>query len=91
MSAGGQNSVSLSGIQSMRLRDASDSTARARVQGMYRMFNSSAPTAFRNRAETGYNSFLQFLQGREESCEVCLGLPFQPLTTATRSILSFRN
>ena len=86
MSAGGQNSLSLSGIQSMRLRDASDITARSRVQGMYRMFNSSAPTAFRNRAETGYNSFLQFLQGRDESCEVCTGLPYQPLTG-----LSFRN
>ena len=91
MSAGGQNSISLSGIQSMRLRDSSDVVARSRVQGMYRMFNSSAPTAFRNRAPTGYDSFLQFLQGREESCEVCVGLPFQPLTTATRTILSFRN
>jgi hypothetical protein len=86
MSAGGQNSVTISGIQSMRLRDASDSTARLRVQGMYRMFNSSAPTAFRNRAETGYTSFLQFLQGRDESCETCAGLPYQPLTS-----LSFRN
>lgn len=91
MSAGGQNSLSLSGIQSMRLRDASDITARARVQGMYRMFNSSRPTAFRNRAPTGYDSFLQFLQGREESCETCVGLPYQPLTTATTTILSFRN
>ena len=97
MSAGGQNSLASGNIpafvgpQSMRLRDASDITARLRVQGMYRMFNSSAPTAFRNRAETGYNSFLQFLQGREESCEVCTGLPYQPLTTNTRSILSFRN
>ena len=91
MSAGGQNSLSLSGIQSMRLRDASDVVARSRVQGMYRMFNSSAPTAFRNRAETGYNSFLQFLQGREENCETCVGLPYQPLTTGTTTILSFRN
>jgi len=91
MSAGGQNSLSLSGIQSMRLRDTSDVVARIRVQGVYRMFNSSRPTAFRNRAPTGYDSFLQFLQGREESCESCVGLPYQPLTTATRSILSFRN
>jgi len=91
MSAGGQNSLSLSGFQSMRLRDTSDVVARIRVQGMYRMFNSNAPTAFRNRAPTGYDSFLQFLQGREESCESCVGLPYQPLTTATRSILSFRN
>jgi hypothetical protein len=86
MSAGGQNSTTLSGIQSMRLRDASDITARHRVQGMYRMFNSTAPTALRNRAPTGYDSFLQFLQGRKEGCETCVGLPYQPLTG-----LSFRN
>jgi hypothetical protein len=86
MSAGGQNTSSLSRVQSMRLRDASDITARARVQGVYRMFNSSTPTAFRNRAPTGYDSFLQFLQGRKEGCETCLGLPYQPLTG-----LSFRN
>ena len=91
MSAGGQNSISLSGIQSMRLRDASDVDARSRVQGMFRMFNSSAPTAFRNRAPTGYDSFLQFLQGRKEGCATCVGLPYQPLTTGTTTILSFRN
>jgi hypothetical protein len=86
MSAGGQNSITISGIQSMRLRDASDVTVRARVQGMYQMFNSSTPTAFRNRAPTGYDSFLQFLQGRKEGCATCVGLPYQPLTG-----LSFRN
>lgn len=91
MSAGGQNSTSLSGIQSMRLRDASDITARDRVQGIHRMFNSTAPTAFRNRAPTGYDSFLQFLQGRKEGCATCVGLPYQPLTTNTTTILSFRN
>jgi hypothetical protein len=91
MSAGGQNSSDLSRIQSMRLRDASDITARARVQGVYRMFNSTAPTALRNRTPNGYDSFLQFLQGRKEGCETCVGLPYQPLTTNTTRILSFRN
>ena len=86
MSAGGQNSTTLSGIQSMRLRDSSDVVSRSRVQGMYRMFNSTAPTALRNRAPTGYDSFIQFLQGRKEGCETCVGLPYQPLTG-----LSFRN
>jgi len=92
MSAGGQNSLASGdvpafiGAQSMRLRDASDITARARVQGVYQMFNSSTPTAFRNRAPTGYNSFIQFLQGRKEGCATCVGLPYQPLTG-----LSFRN
>ena len=91
MSAGGQNSSSLSGIQSMRLRNASDITARARVQGVYGMFNSTTPTAFRNRTPNGYDSFLQFLQGRKEGCATCVGLPYQPLTTNTTTILSFRN
>jgi len=91
MSAGGQNSSSVSGIQSMRLRDTSDVVAQARVQGMFRMFNSTAPTALRNRAPTGYDSFLQFLQGRKEGCATCVGLPYQPLTTNTTTILSFRN
>lgn len=75
----------------MRLRDASDITARSRVQGVYRMFNSSTPTAFRNRAPTGYDSFFQFLHGRKEGCATCVGLPYQPLTTNTTTILSFRN
>jgi hypothetical protein len=99
MSAGGQNSLASSdssvpafvGPQSMRLRDTSDVVARIRVQGVYRMFNSSAPTAFRNRAPTGYDSFLQFLEGRKEGCATCAGLPYQPLTTNTTTILSFRN
>ena len=86
MSAGGQNSTSLSGVQSMRLRNTSDVVARIRVQGVYRMFNSTAPTALRNRAPTGNDSFLQFLQSRKEGCETCVGLPYQPLTG-----LSFRN
>lgn len=97
MSAGGQNSIASGNIpafvgpQSMRIRDASDVTARDRVQGMFRMFNSTEPTAFRNRAPTGYDSFLQFLQGRKEGCATCVGLPYQPLTTNTTTILSFRN
>lgn len=91
MSAGGLNSSAFLGVQSMRLRDSSDLVAQARVQGMYRMFSPTAPTAYRNRAPTGYNSFLQFLQGSKEGCAVCTGLPYQPLTTATASILAFRS
>jgi hypothetical protein len=92
MSAGGQNSLAsgnisaFKGPQSMRLRDASDITARVRVQGVYRMFNSTAPTALRNRTPNGNDFFLQLLQSRKEGCETCVGLPYQPLTG-----LSFRN
>jgi hypothetical protein len=54
--------------------------------GGQNMFNSTAPTALRNRTPNGNDSFLQFLQGRKEGCETCVGLPYQPLTG-----LSFRN
>lgn len=99
MSAGGQNSLASAdatvsafvGAQAMRLRNASDVTARARVQGVYQMFHPTTPNAFRNRAPTGYDSFLQFLQGRKEGCATCVGLPYQPLTTASAGVLAFRN
>jgi hypothetical protein len=91
MSSGGQNSSTLSGIQGMRLRDSSDVIARARVQGVFRMFSPTNPTAFRNRAPPGYDYFLQFLQGRKEGCATCAGLPYQPLTTSSAGILAFRS
>jgi hypothetical protein len=91
MSSGGQNSSTLSGIQGMRLRDSADVIAQARVQGVYRMFSPTAPTAFRNRAPPGSDYFLQFLQGRKEGCATCVGLPYQPLTTSSAGILAFRS
>jgi hypothetical protein len=96
MSAGGQNSLvngdsSFTGITSMRLRDSSDVIARARVQGVFRMFSPTNPTAFRNRAPPGSDYFLQFLQGRKEGCQTCAGLPYQPLTTSSAGILAFRS
>ena len=91
MSSGGQNSSTLSGIQSMRLRDSADVIAQARVRGVFRMFSPTNPTAFRNRAPPGYDYFLQFLQGRKEGCATCVGLPYQPLTTSSAGILAFRS
>lgn len=98
MSAGGQNSLALAdgsagfkGITSMRLRDSADVIAQARVQGVFRMFSPTNPTAFRNRAPPGSDYFLQFLQGRKEGCATCAGLPYQPLTTSSATILAFRS
>jgi hypothetical protein len=91
MSSGGQNSSTLSGIQGMRLRNTSDVVTQLRVQGVYRMFSPTNPTAFRNRAPPGSDYFLQFLQGRKEGCATCLGLPYQPLTTSSAGILAFRS
>jgi hypothetical protein len=85
MSAGGQNSTTLSGIQGMRLRDASDVDAQTRVREVFQLFNSSTPTAVRPRIPNGNDVYLQFLQGIKEvssnvpggtGCSACAGLAY---------------
>jgi len=96
MSAGGQNSTTLSGIQGMRLRDTADVVAQIRVRQVYQLFNSTTPTAIRPRIPNGNNTYLQFLQGTKEvssnvngyaSCPACAGLPY----TGKGLILTYRN
>jgi hypothetical protein len=96
MSAGGQNSTTLSGIQGMRIRDASDVDAQMRVREIYQLFNSSAPTAIRPRVPNGNDAYLQFLQGIKEvssnvngyaSCPVCAGLAYN----GRGLVLTYRN
>jgi hypothetical protein len=102
MSAGGQNSSSVSGIQGMRIKDSSDFVAQARVRQIYQLFNSNAPTAVRPRIRNGNDYYLQYLQGIKEvssnvtgsaSCISCVGLPYhgnvQP--DATKFVLTFKN
>jgi hypothetical protein len=85
MSAGGQNSSSLSGIQGMRLRESSDVVAQLRVRQVYQLFNSNTPTAIRPRIPNGNDYYLQYLQGVKEvssnvngyaSCTTCAGLAY---------------
>ena len=85
MSAGGQNSTTLSGIQGMRLRETSDFIAQVRVCQMYQMFNSNTPNAVRPRIRNGNDYYLQYLQGLKEvssnvsgygSCSTCVGLTY---------------
>jgi hypothetical protein len=89
MSAGGQNSSSLTGIQGMRLRDASDVTNQLRVRNIYQAFNPTTPNAVQPRIKESNTNYLQFLQGYKEmsssvsqvtgangSCIACLGLPY---------------
>ena len=85
MSAGGQNSATLSGIQGMRIRDASDVDAQNRVREIYQLLNSSTPNAVRPRIPNGNDVYLQFLQGVKEvssnvtgsaSCPACAGLSY---------------
>jgi hypothetical protein len=77
MSAGGQRGIDLSGITSMRLRDASDWTARTRVQEVYQTFASTTgANAYLNQTPNGNDSYIQFLQGVKEGCSNCMGLPY---------------
>jgi len=96
MSAGGQNSTTLSGIQGMRIRDASDVDAQMRVREIYQLFNSSNPNAVRPRIPNGNDAYIQFLQGIKEvssnvtgsaSCPACVGLAYN----GRGLILTYRN
>ena len=89
MSAGGQNSTSLSGIQGMRLREASDFTNQIRVRAIYQAFNPTTRNAVQPRIKNSNTNYLEFLQGYKEmsssvqqttgangSCIACAGLPY---------------
>lgn len=86
MSSGGQNSSSLTGPTTMRIRDAADVTAQYRLQGVYQAFNSNTPNALRNRTQTGYNNYLQFLEGTKECVSGCSNKAFP-----SNLVLSFKN
>ena len=96
MSAGGQNSTTLSGIQGMRIRDASDVDAQNRVREIYQLFNTTTPNAVRPRIPNGNDVYLQFLQGIKEvssnvtgyaSCPACAGLAYN----GRGLVLTYRN
>jgi hypothetical protein len=102
MSAGGQNSSTLSGIQGMRIRETSDFVAQARVRQIYQLFNSNAPNAVRPRIRNGNDYYLQYLQGLKEvssnvscyaACTTCAGLPYNGnvQSDSTKYVLTFKN
>ena len=75
MSSGGQNGIDLSGITSMRIQNASDFTARDRLQLVHLDFSANVSKI----ANHNYNSdqyFRQFLNGTKEACKTCAGLPY---------------
>ena len=77
MSSGGVRGVDLSGITSMRIQNASDFTARERVQLVYQTFASTTgANAYLNETPNGNDSYVQFLQGVKESCSNCTGIAF---------------
>ena len=85
MSSAGQRGTDLSGITTMRLRDAADVTAQNRVKQAYQMFSGATVNAYANRTPNGNGYYSDFLTGIDE-CSNCLGLPYQRSQT-----MSFRN
>lgn len=75
MSSGGQRGTDLSGIVTMRIRDAGDVTAQNRVKQAYQMFSASTANAYANRTPNGNDTYFEFLKGIDE-CS-CTGLPYQ--------------
>jgi hypothetical protein len=96
MSAGGQNSTSVSRITGMRIQNTSDVVEQLRVRQIYQMFNTTTPNAVRPRIPNGNGLYLQFLEGTKEvssnvngygSCITCAGLTYN----GNGLILTFRN
>jgi hypothetical protein len=93
MSSGGQRGIDVSGITSLRIQTASDSTTQKQLQLTYQTYASATgANAFMGDLVNASGSYLQFLQGRKESvgsaagCATCVGLPYQFNTAWT-----FRN
>lgn len=86
MSAGGQNSTSLSGIQGMRLQGTSDVVEQNRLRQTYQMFNSTTPNAIRPRIPNGNDVYLQYIKGVKE-CTTCAGMTY----TGNGLVLTYRN
>ena len=100
MSAGGQNSTSVSRITGMRIKDSSDVVEQLRVRQIYQMFNSTTPNAVRPRIPNGNGLYLQFLEGTKEVssnvtgysvCTECSGATAGLAYNGNRVVLSYRN
>jgi hypothetical protein len=96
MSAGGQNSSSISRVTGMRIQNSSDVVEQIRLRQIFQLFNSTTPNAVRPRIPNGNGVYLQYLEGLKEvssnvtgnaSCTTCEGLAFN----GNRIILTYRN
>jgi hypothetical protein len=96
MSAGGQNSSSISRVTGMRIQNTSDVVEQIRLRQIFQLFNSTTPNAVRPRIPNGNGVYLQYLEGLKEvssnvtgnaSCTTCAGLAFN----GNGLILTYRN
>ena len=96
MSAGGQNSSSVSRVTGMRIQNSSDVIEQIRLRQIFQLFNSTTPNAVRPRIPNGNGVYLQYLEGLKEvssnvtgyaSCTTCAGLTFN----GNGLVLTYRN
>ncbi len=96
MSAGGQNSSSISRVTGMRIQNTSDVVEQIRVRQIFQLFNSTTPNAVRPRIPNGNGVYLQYLEGLKEvssnvtgnaSCTTCEGLTYN----GNGLVLTYRN
>ena len=88
MSAGGIRGIDLSGITSLRIQNASDTTTSRRFQLVYQTFASTTgANAYLNETPNAVGSYVDFLQGRKEitACVNCTGLAFAGLSRSFRT------
>jgi hypothetical protein len=96
MSAGGQNSSSVSRVTGMRIQNSSDVIEQIRLRQIYQLFNANTPNAVRARIPNGNGFYLQYLEGLKEvssnvngyaSCTTCTGLTYN----GNGLVLTYRN
>ena len=88
MSAGGIRGIDLSGITTLRIKNASDVTTSRRFQLVYQTFASTTgANAYLNQTPNAVGSYVDFLQGRKEirACVDCSGLAFAGLSRSFRT------
>jgi hypothetical protein len=98
MSAGGQRGIDVSGVTTMRIRDAGDVTTQRKLQMVYKTYASTTgANAFMGDQVNGNLSYFQFLQGLKESvgtaggCTTCSNGAGQGLPYQFRASWTFRN
>ena len=99
MSAGGQRGIDVSGVTSMRLRDASDFVTRKQLQLTYQTYASATgANAYMGDLVNASGAFFRFQQGLKEqtdpsaavTCTACAGLPYY-LSPTSGLVWNFRN
>jgi hypothetical protein len=97
MSAGGQRGIDISGVNTMRLQNASDFTRQTNVKLVYHAYGSSiGANAYAGDNTAGTGALMDFLEGTKEisnassNCQTCVGLPYT-MGVSNVTVWAFRN